>query len=191
MKINRALNLVVPVQRKDVTIYFHSTPISRAVFEGNFRLIAGAHAEIFGSGGAYAMNGARIAALTIRDIGGRKASQSGDDGDYGAAALLGEIRRLTVVIAPSGEKWDTLPVDAAISSGLIDAEEWAEVESAVAFFMLLWWMTPVADRSKTCEMISGLLGLSITQSTPTEWIDSLRTSTQEETIKPQVSLVPS
>lgn len=191
MRVNRALNLVVPVQRDDVTIYFHSTPISRAVYEGNFRLIAAAHAEIFGSGGAYAMNGARIAALTLKDVGAARATESGREGDGGAAALLGEIRRLTVAIAPNGVAWDTIPVDAAIAKGLIDQDEWSEVENAIVFFTLIWWMTPVMNREATCQRIIGMLGLSITPLSPTEQIDSLRTSIiAENTVKAESS-VPS
>lgn len=177
MRINRALNLVVPVETGAGTVYLHSSPLSREAFEGSFRIIAAAHADIFGRGGAYIMSGPRVAALTLRSVGRAQADAEGREGDTGATALLGELRRLTVVIAPGANGWDTLPVDTAVQRGVIEAEDWTEVENALAFFMLVYWMEPRSNVENAMTKMAGLMKLSIVSSSPTEFIASLQTST--------------
>ena len=67
MKINRALNLVIPVELESGTVYIHSTPISREVFEEFYLVISKTFTRIF-TEGLGAIGGARIANLMLRDV---------------------------------------------------------------------------------------------------------------------------
>ncbi|MDE1854691.1 MAG: hypothetical protein KGI38_13345, partial [Thaumarchaeota archaeon] len=99
MKLNEAINLVVPVGERQA----YHTPISREVFEANYRILAATKAALSGKGVMYQMDaGPRIAALAMRDEGKRDAEDRGSVDDAGhprdemTPALLAEIKRLTV-----------------------------------------------------------------------------------------------
>ena len=50
MKINRALNLVIPIDSEKGQLFVHSTPISREIFEQYFLVISKTFAAIFSEG---------------------------------------------------------------------------------------------------------------------------------------------
>ncbi|MEI1392206.1 hypothetical protein, partial [Klebsiella pneumoniae] len=111
IQINEAMNLVVPVVSDDarVKVWAYHTPISRQVFEANYRVLAATKASLMSRGGIYMMDsGPRIAALTLLDEGMREAEARGSyakDGrtviDEATPALMAEIRRLTMVLVPT------------------------------------------------------------------------------------------
>ncbi len=213
MHIDESLNAVFPaltervikqVNGKDVpedvvTIWAYHTPISRAVFDANYRILAATKAAMASKGAHYLMSaGPRIAALTFRDEGLRDAEARGrfdDDGkpkDDDVKAFFAELKRLTTILCPTANGWDMLPVDAAISGGKIDAEDWEEVESAIVFFCCHWSMARKADRRRIAQATASLLNASITPSPLSEYIASLPKSTQGVTsAKPVASSVPS
>lgn len=177
MRINDDLNLVIPVT--DTTRAFH-TPISEAVFEASFRVISAAHAALFADGVDYARTvGPRVAALLLKDEGRRMAEKRGEDGDMGASAVLGEIKRLTTILAPGADGWEMLPVDRAISSGAISAEDWKEAESAICFFTFPWAIL-AKNRKTIAPIFAGVLRGTCTASTLSEYLDSLKASTSAE-----------
>lgn len=177
MKIDRNLNLVQQIEREGKpSVHVHSAPISREVFEANYLLVARAHSELFGRGAAYAINsGPKIAALTLKDAGRQNAAEKGADGDGGAAALLMEIRRLTNITAATERGWETLPVDVAVARGVIDADEYAEVEATTAFFTFVCAMTKRAALPNVLGAMASVLGAQITSSNATEFAASLAT----------------
>ncbi len=194
MKLNEALNLVLPVGDKQA----YHTPISREVFEANYRILAATKAALSSKGVFYQMDaGPRIAALTLRDEARKDAEDRGDVDDKGTAddavaqALLAEIKRLTMVLCPSPKGFDPLPVDAAIQGGHIDADDWREAESAIVFFTCLLSMSAKAHRKAIAQATAGLLKASITSQQPMEVCASLQTSTLQETSKVEASAVPS
>jgi hypothetical protein len=193
--INDALNLVIPVRSNDsgVEIYAYHTPISREVFEANYRPLAAAKSALSAKGVYYMMDaGPRIAALTLRDEGKKDAQDQGDAGDGGVSALLGEIRRLTMILAPSGGSWNMLPVDSAIAQGLIDADEWNEAESAIVFFTFHSALSRKADRARVATATASVLKGWSTSSSAMEYIGSLPTLTSTAaTAAKVVSSVPS
>ena len=135
MRINDDLKIVIPIgdtnDAAPCVQAFH-IPISRDVFEQNFKIIAATKASMFSAGSARAASvGMTIAALTLRDEG---ATLAGGNGDGGASALLAEIKRLTTILAPTESGFEQLPVDIAIKQGIIDAEDWREVEAQLVFF---------------------------------------------------------
>jgi hypothetical protein len=184
--INDALNLVVPI-RADGAMAYH-TPISREVFEANYRILSAAKASISQKGVVYLMDaGPRIAALALKEEGRKDAQERGQQDDGGAASLLAELRRLTMILAPGKDGWCMLPVDAALAQNLIDAEEWGEAESAIVFFTFHYALARKAERSKAATGTALILRGSITSSTATEYAASLPTSTQAETSAPKAA----
>lgn len=177
--INHNLKVVLTV---DDSVYAYHTPISEQVFRANFKVLAATKAELFKHGLAHAINtGPSIAALTLMDEGTREAMDRGVDGDMGAADLLADLKRLTLVLAPTGEGWDTLPVDKAISDGHLTDEQWEELEATLVFFTSAYALAPRSKRAAAAESTAGVLNASVTSLSPTEWIASTRTSTKGET----------
>ncbi|ATF87572.1 hypothetical protein [Burkholderia gladioli] len=190
IQINESMHLVVPVisDESGVRVWAYHTPISRAVFEANYRVLAATKASISSRGVYYAMDaGPRVAALTLRDEGLKDAEArgmfdaQGKPIDESAPALLAEIKRLTTILVPSAGGWDNVPVDAAIASGKIDAEDWSEAESAIVFFTCHCSMAKKADRARIARSTASVLRASITSSPPMEFVASLQKSTPEAT----------
>jgi hypothetical protein len=193
MKIDQQLNLVQTLSREgEPDIHIHSMPLARPVFESNYRIIARAHAELFGHGPAYAISsGPRIASLALKDAGRQIAAERGIEGDGGAVALLAEIRRLSNVLAPGQAGWDMLPVDAALQKGVLSAEEWTDAESVIVFFILLSAMTRRALLQNLLASMASVVGAQIASQNVTEFAASLPILTPNEPIqKAVVSSVP-
>jgi hypothetical protein len=202
MTINAALNLAFPIRWKDVArpskddpaktetvrapaVWAYHTPIAREVFEANYRVIAAVKAALFSRGAGYAAEiGPRIATLALRDAAKEDALETGVGEDDGTIPLLAEIKRLTMVLAPSAAGYDLLPVDVALARNAIDVEDWSEAESAVVFFTCGYTMAPRVTRDKTRDALALALRGSITSLPPTEYAASLPTSTTPETSEP-------
>ena len=182
MKIDENLNLVLPLG--DLKIY-HS-PISRAVFEANYKAIGATKAELASKGIYYEMgSGPRIATLTFMD------AIRADSDESKGVAFLAELKRLSMVLAPSASGWDMIPVDTAIARGLFDSEDWQEVESALVFFTVHQSLAKKSDRQSVMIALSSLLLGSSTSCSCLEFAATLQKSTTEEaTVVPVASSVP-
>ncbi|WP_244136427.1 hypothetical protein [Burkholderia sp. BCC0405] len=220
MKINEQRNIALPVVTELVTrkvpkeidgkeelideteevvrVWAYHTPISREVFDANFRVLAATKSALAGKGSHYlSSSGPRIAALTLRDEGKKDAAARGSfdkDGivkDDDTAALLGEFKRLTMILCPGQHGWDLLPVDAAIQQGRIDSEDWEEALASIVFFTCLYAMARKADREMMAKGTASLIGALITSSAPMEFAASLQTSMHHEHTKRTQSSIPS
>jgi hypothetical protein len=220
MKIDERRNLVLPVVTDKVTkkvikqvdgkdvpdeitedvvrIYAFHTPVSRAIFEQHYRVLAATKASLSSKGAHYLMGaGPRIAALTLKDEGRKEAAslgmvdERGNIHDEATDALFAEFKRLTTILCPGPNGWDMLPVETAISSGKIDAEDWEETVAAVTFFTCHYAMAKKADRETAAKGTASFLGASITSSTPMEFIASLPTLTQAAPTTKTPSSIPS
>src|SRR4051812_3498357 len=112
MKVDRKLNLVVPIERPEGVIYVHAAPISREVYERHYLVMAKTHTAIFDQG-LHFTTGPRVAALMLRDHAQRLGVWEGPDGVQ--VGLMAEIRRLANVIAPNGKGYGALPLDVAVA----------------------------------------------------------------------------
>lgn len=194
MQITPSLNLVLPLRfgaEGEAVILGYHTPIDAVVFQANYRVIAAAKHAIFSKGLAFASeSGPRIAALALRDAAKHDAEELGVQDT--STALLGELKRLTLVLAPTAGGYEQIPVDIAISRGVIDAEDWAEGESALVFFTCVYAMARKAARESAGKAAASVLGGLTTSSMPMEFAASLPTLTQEKTSAPApTSSVPS
>jgi hypothetical protein len=199
--INESLNVVLPIREegdRGVTLYAYHTPIAREVFEANYRVLAATKAVLSSKGVHFLVDsGPRIASLTLRDEARKEAMERGEvDGqgvpsDAAYRALIAEMKRLTVVLVPGERGWDMIPVDIAITRGLLDDEEWGEAESALVFFTCHFAMSRRADRRNICTKTASLLRGSSTSLPATEFAASLQTSMPAETSgKKAASSVP-
>ncbi len=178
-KIDNALNLVMELP--DGKRIYH-TPISEAVFEANFKVLAETKAKLFGKGMAYAASsGIKISRLTLLDEGRKLAAENDGDGDYGATALLAEISRLTNVLLAGDNGWDLLPVANAISQGTVDADDWKDVENIIVFFTCAYALASRREKRIVSEAIAELGNFSLTSSTCEEYMNSLKTPVPSDT----------
>jgi hypothetical protein len=188
MKIDSDLNLVVNVrsdEKGNWLIYGYHTPISRQIFEANYRVLAATKSALASKGVHYQMDaGPRIAGLVLLDEAARDAREIGNvdmDGKPiidGAIALLADIKRLTMVLVPTDAGWQSRPVDVAISAGQIDAEEWKEVESSIVFFTCHYCLAKKSERQTMARATASVLNGQSTSLSVTEYANSLTTSTK-------------
>lgn len=178
MHIDARFNLVIPVGALNI----YHTPISREVFEANYLLLAATKSSIASKGIHYAMDsGPRIASLLLRDE-ARKEAQD----DKGQSFFL-ELARLSIVLVPTENGWEKLPVELAINSGKLDLTDWKEVESSIVFFTCYFSMARKAEREGLVRAIASLLGWSTTSLNLSEWSASLPSLIQTQSTQPTLS----
>lgn len=178
MKINKRLNLVIPVETGDDVLYVHSMPISRDVFERYFKVIGRAFNEIYGGGYSF-YAGPRVAAMIVRDIAQSMGLWEGERGVE--RGLVGEVRRLTNCAVPAdGGGWQTLPIQDAVTAGHVSADDMAEVDNALMFFTVASAMHKQTDLPGVMTAASRLWGGLVTSLNITEYVRSLKTLTEDE-----------
>lgn len=188
VSINRKLNLVVPILRGDKTeLYIHSVPIMPETFKV-YHLVMAKTFSTLAQNNLDPRSGPSVAAMVMEEV--AKSTWrlpgmnwwEGPDGVGGEAGLMAEIIRLSNVIRPTKEAgWQSIPLQSAINQNLIDEEERMEVINLLCFFTVVSLMAPRADREKLVKGLAAIYELQATYSTSTDWINSLTTSTVEET----------
>lgn len=187
MKITRALNIVIPVERDSETVYVHSVPLSAEIFERYFLVISKTFAAIYGHG-LSSLAGPRVAALMLRKVAADGGFQ--DDVDNG---LMPEIRRLTSVLTLADGKWGQVPMQVALDQGSLDADEVSEIENALVFFMVISAMHHRKDREGILTIAAKTWDAEISSQTCTALLTSLQTSTEIDNsgAKAKPSSIPS
>ncbi len=174
MKIDRKLNLVVPVDRHSGKLYVHSTPISSETFETYALVLAKTFSSIY-SEGLGSIAGPRVAAIQLKRIALSIDEWEGPEGVENG--LLQEIIRLSNVVVPDEKGWQTLPLHDALSKDLIEGDDFSEVMNALVFFTLV---SSMHRRNQIATILKGIGPLWDTQTTSlssTEFAASLTTST--------------
>lgn len=187
MRIDKKLNIIIPVDTDDGTVFVHSTPIARETFETFFMILSRTFAEIY----ARKLNilaGPRIAMIMLRSM----ATELGlTTGPSGLEDLVAEIRRLTNVAMPGEGGWRALPLQDVIDHKLLTEDDISEVEGAVCFFILV---SAMHLRREVPAILDGMTSLWDAQTTSlpfTEYIASLRQSIVEPTLETTISSPPS
>ena len=179
MRISRRLNLIVPIERDDgSTMYVHSTPVTREVFEQFFIVISKTFSDMHELG-----IGSRMAALMLRKV--ARDLKVVEDVENG---LMAEIRRMSNAVVPTAGGWETMPLDDALSRKLLDGEDAKEVESAITFFTLTSSVMTRREMEVINEKDGHLAGFKLESLNSTEFQRSLPTSMQAAnsgvTVKP-------
>jgi hypothetical protein len=176
MKIDRKLNLVIPVVRDDVTVFVHSTPIGRDVFEQYHGVLAKSFSIITEDG----IN--VIAALATSKLALKDAAEAKGIWPAVERNLIGEIRRLSNVVSPSdGGGWKTSPLEMAIRENSLDGDEMQEVENTLVFFTLISLLFRKAQLPMMLTALEQVGGLRTTSLNCTEWKDSLMMLIDQQT----------
>jgi hypothetical protein len=176
VKLNRKLNLVLTLDTDKGSMYVHSTPISREVFEDNFLAVSRAFTAVY-TNGLGPITGPRVAALLLK----QEATTLGV-WEKTQQSLMAEIHRLTSVIMPSDTGWETIPFDIARKRGIIDNDVASEVENSLVYFTCASSIHLKAEMAVAMDGLSTLWGAQTTSSNATEYMSSLPMLTQEENI---------
>jgi hypothetical protein len=187
MKIDRKLNLVIPIAREDGTsLWVYATPIRKEIFERYYLVLAKTFSQL-ARNGLDPRSGPSVAALLLRDVAMETSRDQdlnwwdGDDGVGGKAGLLGEIVRLSnCLVGTPDNGWQTTPLQEALDKQLVTDEEKSEIMSLLVFFTVSWLVAPRQDRTILVEGMAAIYRLEITSSTFTEWKTSLTTPTPAE-----------
>ena len=178
MQIDRALNLVIPIERDGAALYVHSKPISSQVYDTYWRVLARTFADINAQGlGAM---GPRIAAKMLREVADEMGIWRDDPATKRVGVergLMAEIHRLTNVLVAGNRGWDMVPVDDALKDGHIDEEDLGEVDGILVFFTAASHLFRRANRAEMLQGSLGLWGAQIESSDCTEFLKSLTIST--------------
>lgn len=185
MKIDRRLNLVLKTESVDGTpLHIHSVPVSRAIWEGSFRLMSKAIVTMYGDGltpGA----AARVAMLYLKDtakeMDGPTTANTPNPGVFSrqAAALLAEVWRLTnVAMIDKSGLWQAVPFQEVLDKRLLDEDVSAEVQNTLVFFTLASWFHREEER-RDLNTLMNAYGARTVASDFTEFMSSLQISTPE------------
>lgn len=177
MRIDAKLNIVIEVETADGSVFVHSTPLSRDVFERYFLVIGQTFAELVGKGLSL-LSGPRVAALLLKDVAQRGRVWDGPGGV--ANGLMAEVRRLSNVIMPGPAGWRTVPLQDAIDKQLLSEDDIAEVEGLIVFFICVSAMSRKSEIAPVLEQMA-LWGVRTTSLNCTEWLGFWRTSTETAT----------
>ena len=178
MKIDRKLNLVVPIETDSGKIFIHSSAIAKDCFERYFKVISKAYTDIFKEGVAFTAGaGPKIAALMLKSV----ADEMGIKDDVEKGLML-EIMRLSSVALPTDKGWETMPLSVALKQNPIDEDDWTDAEGQIVFFTLCSSMSAKADLMNLLQKVSGFWGSEITSSNCTEYAASLPKLTPDEPI---------
>jgi len=176
VKINRRLNLVLTVDRADgSTVHVHSVPVSQAVYEAHYTFFAKVMSSLYEDVQNPTMV-ARIAYLRMRDL-IRKDSELPNHARKFAgveSGLLADMWRLTNVIAPGANGYETIPFLEAEQRGLIDQEDCSEIRNDIAFFTVASWIHSSKERPGMYELLDNT-GAQTTSLDVTEYLRSLPT----------------
>lgn len=132
MRIDRRLFLVQEIPTETGKVFVHSAPLSRDVWENYFLVLSKTFAAIM-SEGLTVVSGPAIAKMLLKRVAVLSGVWEGDEGVE--RGLLAEIRRLTNVVIPTGNGWETLPYEQVLARQLIDEDDIEAAEGALVFFI--------------------------------------------------------
>ena len=185
MRIDRKLNLVIPIERGDnTTLWVYATPVRKEIFERYYLVLAKTF-SMLSRNGLDPRSGPSVAALVLRDTAQATARDveanwwDGDDGVGGKTGLLAEIVRLCNCLVGTSDGWQTVPLQDALDKGLISDDEKAEVMNHLAFFTVSSLVAPKADREILVNGMAAIYRLETTFLSFTEWTNFCKTRTQD------------
>ena len=171
MKIDRKLNIVIPVETESKgLIYVHSTPISRDVFEQFYLELGKVFSQCFDS-----INQAHLA-LTAPQLAYpalKTMTIKAGNWEEVKKGLINEIVRLTNVLVIGEKGWESIPLDLAIKREILNEDEESEVLSALTFFTAICRVAPKDLRMSFLEMAGSLRSWELTSLDSTEYLNGL------------------
>ena len=178
MKIDRNLNLVIPIQsEKHGIVYAHSVPISRDVFEQFYLELGKVFSQCFDSisESHLVLSAPQLAYPALKSL-----SKKAGTWDEVKKGLVNEIMRLTNIIVSGDRGWETIPFDSAVKRELINEDEEAEILSSGIFFTAISKVAPKDLKSSFLQMAGSLRNWELLSSDSTAYRNSLPTLTKDE-----------
>ena len=184
MRVDKRLNLVVPIYEDEedgeIVAYVHSTPLSEEVVDRYFMTLGQAYSTIMSQGLGLA-GGPPHAMRILRHVATERGVWHDDPKTQSVGVergLVEEMRRLTnVAVLGKDGRWEQLPLQVAVDRGVLSSEDRAEVENAIAFFIVASANLRKAQRPVMLKAAAELWAAQVTSSSFTEWMSSLKTST--------------
>jgi len=174
LKINKRLNVVIPIERAEGgEAYVHCTPISAEVFNLYWEPLSLTFTRIY-AGGHGILSGPRIADRMLKKVAQELDVWGGEAGVE--RGLLNEIRQRANLLVCGEKGWELLPFADAVRSRKLEGEDAEEVEAAITFFTVVSCMH---RRNQQHEILDGamkLWGARVEPLSCTEFLSSLRTS---------------
>ena len=185
MQIDKSLNLVVPVDSENGTVYCHSSPIRKETFKEHFLILSKTLNRLY-SEGVSQLTGPRVAALMLEKIAKEDGIWESEDGRIGVKdSLLNEIRRLTNVICATSDGWKSIPLMDAAKAGKLTESDVEEAEGYIVFFTCISHLHKKKEVEAFLKPMETLWGTQSTSLSVMEYAASLQTSKQEETSLPE------
>lgn len=181
MKINKKLNLVIPIYGEDEKTpraFIHSTPVGTDIWEKFWEPVSMAFTRIM-SGGHGSVGGPRVADKLLRKSAESLGVWAGPDGME--KGFWAEVQRLTVVFVQTDAGWEIIPwYEARTDIEVLEKEDVSEVEAALAFFMLASLMHRRSVLKDMLDVAMGLWGAGTTLLDSTAYQSTLPTLTKGE-----------
>lgn len=204
-RIDKRLNIVLevvpaslPGQTPPPSLHVHSMPITRAVYDQHFLILAMTVSQMYAKGIGAGTCG-RIAMNMMRRVAKEQDAAASVPGMESMAVqnevdqlLLPAIWQRTNVLMPSDAGWTTLPFQEVIDGKKMDEDDIAEVQNYLVFFTAASWVHMVSELLATLYPVWQASGALLVSSNCTEFASSLRTSKKDETtgVKATVSSNP-
>ena len=177
MRIDKRLNLVIPIERETGPIYVHSMPVSVEVFDRYYLPIARTYADISRSG-VGVISAPRIAAKMLKTVAVDMGVWDGEEGVE--AGLMAEMRRLSNVMMLGPGGWKSTMLDTALKQGALSDEEVSDVENMLTFFMVSCAMERGQELQAVLAFVCKAWRVQTTLSNATEFRASLTISSEDE-----------
>jgi hypothetical protein len=180
--LNKKLNIVLTFDiDENLQGYVHSAPLSREAFEQNYLVLSKTFTAIY-SEGLGPVLGPRVAMLILKEqaiaLGeGRNGSGGQKAWDAVQSSLVFEIYRLTNVVWPGPNGWETIPYVEAKRRELLDEDQTSEVENALVYFIVASALHLKAELPMALDGLKSMWGAQIISSNVTEFKISLMTLT--------------
>jgi hypothetical protein len=178
MKLDKNLNLVVPIETEAGTVHVHSMPIRRETFEQFFLVLSKTLNSIY-TEGLQNVIGPRIAALMLRE----QARNIGIS-DEKLAELFDEIRRLSNAYVRTADGWQQVGLANCVLRGYLTEDEMREAEGFIVFFTCIWHIHRKHEVLSFLQPMKDLWDVQTTSLNATAYRDSLPTLTEIETSEP-------
>ncbi len=174
MKIDQSLNLVSTVERDGFPLYVYVTPFPYEVIEQYYGILGQTFSRFYQDIGQ--IGSPRVAGMMLREA-ARAATPEGFTG----TTVMDEIHRLARVVVFLDGRWQQLPLGQALDKGIIDKEEWRDVEGEVCFSIVSCAMQKRNLIPSLVGKVLAMYGAQLTSLNVTAFLASLPTSKTEET----------
>jgi hypothetical protein len=181
MKINKKLNLIMPLETEEAgIIYIHSSPIGKEVFETYYAELGKVFSQCIdlGNQAHLILTAPQLAYSALKSIAIKENRWEGQGGiKFG---LVNEIIRLTNVLIAKENGWESIPFDLAIKREILTEDEEYEILSAIVFFTAISKVAPKDMKVPFLEMVGASRNWEISSLDVTEYMNGLPILTKKE-----------